>query len=77
MIEGDRPYIVAAYIPCRTCGEPCVVIERFAGNPADDVLDRHTFQAACGNCGESQARVGRDAFHRTVVEWRLARTACE
>jgi hypothetical protein len=53
------------------------VLERFAQNPADDELDRHPFQAVCSNCGESQSRVGRDAFRRTVVEWKLVNSASE
>jgi hypothetical protein len=77
MLDRKPPFIVAAYIPCRTCGEACVVLERFAQNPADDELDRHPFQAICGNCGESQSRVGRDAFRRTVVEWKLVNNASE
>ena len=77
MPDVQLPFIVAAYIPCRSCGEPCVVIERFAHNPPDDELDRHSFQASCSNCGEAQSRVGRDAFQRTVVEWKLVQTTGE
>ncbi len=77
MPERQLPFIVAAYIPCRTCGEACVVIERFEQNPPDDELDRHPFQATCSNCGEAQSRVGRDAFRRTVVEWNLVRAVPE
>ena len=77
MPDRQLPFIVAAYIPCRTCGEACVVIERFAQSPSDDELDRHSFQASCSSCGESQSRVGRDAFRRTVVEWKLLCAASE
>jgi len=77
MPDQALPFIVAAYIPCRTCGEPCVVTERFAENPSDDELDRHPFQAICSNCGESQSRVGKDAFQRTIVKWNLVQTAPE
>lgn len=72
MTDQPKNYIVAAYLPCLTCGEPCVVIERFAEPPTDDFLDRYTFQAECNNCHQRQVRVGRDAFQRTIVQWKLA-----
>lgn len=75
MATSRPPFIVAAYIPCQTCGDACVVVERFADNPAEEELDRHMFQATCNNCGMTQSRVGRDAFRRTVVEWKLIQAA--
>jgi hypothetical protein len=71
MADSHGPFIVAAYIPCQTCNYPCVIIQRFDHNPSDEELDRHVFHSTCENCRESQTRVGRDAFRRTVVEWSL------
>ena len=71
MPVNQGPFIVAAYIPCRTCNYACVMVQRFDHNPSDEELDRDSFTAACDNCGEMQTRVGRDAFQRTIVEWNL------
>ncbi len=71
MPDLPKSFIVAAYIPCTTCGEACVVVERFAEAPSDDFLDRYPFHATCETCKQTQVRVGRDAFRRTIVEWEL------
>jgi hypothetical protein len=71
MTQSNAPFIVAAYVPCQTCGYACVLVHRFDHSPTDDELDRQVFRCACESCGETQVRVGRDAFKRTVVEWSL------
>lgn len=65
------PFVVTAFIPCKNCGYLCVVTERFVEAPSQELLDRHVFQCSCENCSQLQARVGAEAFQRTIIEWKL------